>query len=373
MYITEVNNIPTILASLDKLHTRKDELLVLFIGEENPPDIEALIQAINSHHITMIGGIFPGIIANGEVKKSGIAAQTFPMYAKPYRFPDHSLLSIDQYVTNEFKALSFSEDRKPVALVLSSNLSLTPYAASCFCEALGDALRSRVTYVGGAAGETILRPGAYIFDNNGVYCDGTFLALLDTKMSVKYGYGWTTVSNPYIVTKCCENVVLELNGRPALKVFQDQYRTLTGKTITPDEINVTKEVHVGIIAGRREKIMRGIIGTTPEGGLILAGGVSEKAVLTFMKSTQNVMDRNSVGLARTLARDVQTPRSTLVIECLTRHILSEDQLSSELRRIQTELKTDNMVGFLAWGEVVQLQEGAVEFLNESVVIAVEHN
>ena len=372
MYICETGNIDTILNDLEQLHIEDNDLLVLFVGEENPPDIPRLIKAINERGIKMIGGIFPGIIAGNQVKMSGLAVTKFPLFAEPYRLPDHLQPSVDQFA-QKLNELTFPADEKPLALVLSSNLSLTPYEASIFYEALGRILKERVKYIGGASGETVLRPGSYIFDNDGMFPDGTLVALVNTHMSVNHGYGWTTVGKPFIVTKSDKNVILELNGRPALKVYQEQYRLLTGEPIAAEDVNVTQKVHMGFLANRREKIMRGVIGVTPEGGLILAGAVPPKATLFLMMSTQDAMIMNSAKLARDLARATKSPSRAIVVECITRRILLQDKMNEELACVQKELAVDDIVGFLAWGEIGQLQQGSVEFLNESIVIGVEHN
>ena len=97
MYISETGSVDAIVNELEQLHIEHNDLLVLFVGEENPPDIPQLINAITEKGIKMIGGLFPGIIAENQVKMSGLAATKFPLFAEPYRLPDHSQASVDQF------------------------------------------------------------------------------------------------------------------------------------------------------------------------------------------------------------------------------------------------------------------------------------
>ena len=73
-----------IIEKIDALQVKEDETLFIMFAENDIPDIEELIRALNNRNINFFGGIFPGIIY-GEKKFDMIVRLDTPIEVEYYR------------------------------------------------------------------------------------------------------------------------------------------------------------------------------------------------------------------------------------------------------------------------------------------------
>lgn len=59
MYLDRTKGLEEIVAAIAQQTQHKDDLALVLVGEENPPDIAELIARLNARNINFMGGIFP--------------------------------------------------------------------------------------------------------------------------------------------------------------------------------------------------------------------------------------------------------------------------------------------------------------------------
>ncbi|HRC06861.1 MAG TPA: FIST N-terminal domain-containing protein, partial [Miltoncostaeales bacterium] len=81
-----------------------------------------------------------------------------------------------------------------------------------------------VPLVGGCAGDDLNMTATYQFHNDEVMTDALVSAFIasDAPMGIGVRHGWQPVGTPMLVTASQDNVVLELDGRPALEVYLER-------------------------------------------------------------------------------------------------------------------------------------------------------
>jgi small ligand-binding sensory domain FIST len=156
------------------------------------------------------------------------------------------------------------------------------------------------------------------------------------------------------ITECQRNVIVELDGRPALEVFKEDI----GEVLARDISRVGGYIFAGLpIAGSDtgDYLVRNLIGVDMERQLIGIGDLVEKGQeLMFCRRDANTAREDlSRMLANLKKRLSGLPRGGVYISCLGRgsNLFGED--SQELKQIRDELGAFPLVGFYANGEVSQ--------------------
>jgi hypothetical protein len=88
--------------------------------------------------------------------------------------------------------------------------------------ALGPTTRS----AGGAAADNLTFDNCKVFHNDRAQADSVALCLMTSKKPVAIGvrHGHLAISNPLLLTKTKDNVVYEIDGKPAFEVWKEQTR-----------------------------------------------------------------------------------------------------------------------------------------------------
>jgi small ligand-binding sensory domain FIST len=166
--------------------------------------------------------------------------------------------------------------------------------------------------------------------------------------------GCTPIGPHRQITECQRNVIVELDGRPALDVFKEDI----GEVLARDISRVGGYIFVGLpIAGSDtgDYLVRNLIGVDTDKRLIGIGDLVEKGQeLMFCRRDANTaredFSRMLTGLKQRLSA---RPRGGVYVSCLGRgaQLFGED--SQELEQIRDELGDFPLVGFYANGEVSQ--------------------
>ncbi|MFP4603631.1 MAG: FIST N-terminal domain-containing protein [Halochromatium sp.] len=156
------------------------------------------------------------------------------------------------------------------------------------------------------------------------------------------------------ITACQRNVIVELDGRPALDVFKDDI----GEVLARDISRVGGYIFAGLpIAGSDtgDYLVRNLIGVDMEKRLIGIGDLVEKGQeLMFCRRDANTAREDlSRMLANLKGRLQGPPRGGVYVSCLGRgaNLFGDD--SQELKQIRDELGEFPLVGFYANGELSQ--------------------
>jgi small ligand-binding sensory domain FIST len=179
-------------------------------------------------------------------------------------------------------------------------------------------------------------------------------ALLGGDVPVATGLtqGCSLIGTKHEVTACERNLVISLDGRPALDVFKEDI----GEVLARDLKRVAGYIFVAMpIAGSDtgDYLVRNLIGIDPESGLLAVGDmVQEGMSLQFARRDARTARDDLIRMLDGLKGRLDgPPKGALYHSCLGRGRFLFGEDSGELRLVREHLGDVPLVGFYANGEI----------------------
>ena len=174
----------------------------------------------------------------------------------------------------------------------------------------------------------------------------------DVPVATAHTQGCTPIAASRVITSCMRNIIIELDGRPALDVFKED----VGEVIAKDLTRVGGYIFAGIpITGSDtgDYMVRNLVGIDPEQKVIAIGEtMTEGGEIMFCRRDGNSAREDMLRMLADLKRRMgDTPKGAVYYSCLGRgrHQFGND--SEELKFIRDELGDFPLVGFFANGEI----------------------
>lgn len=167
--------------------------------------------------------------------------------------------------------------------------------------------------------------------------------------------GCRPIGRPLVVTRCEENVILELGGRPALERLREVYTDLD----ETDRNLVRTSLHLGRVAseyqerfGQGDFLVRNVIGADAESGAIVVGDAVRRGqtVQFHVRDAASAHDDLGLLLDRAAA-DGPRPSGALVFTCNGRGRRLFPSADHDARMVQERLGPIAAAGFFAQGEI----------------------
>lgn len=362
MYVTPTDA-ETLAAQLAGL-PQGDDTLLLLIAEEQQPDLARLVAALNAHDLRFLGGVFPGVIADGQRYTAGSVVLRLPLADSPLLVP---------HLADPQPALDALPDDADISTVLVLVDGLASHIGG-FLSALFARMGGKTRYIGGGAGSLTLQQTPCLFDTGGIYQDAALLAPLALHTALGVRHGWHEIVGPLVATRTDRNVIYELNWEPAFDVYRDVIFQDCGQTITPGEFfSLARSYPFGIYREGMEVVVRDPLSVDAQGGLVCVGEVPQHAVLHVLKGETDSL----VAMAGQAAADAvaaissqQAPRACLTVDCISRVLFLEDDFQRELAALQGALHPVGLapMGMLSLGEISSYGPGLLEFFNKTIVV-----
>ena len=229
---------------------------------------------------------------------------------------------------------------------------------------------------GGAADISMDEP--QVFSNDEAATDALALCTIFSKkkMGMSVTHGLSPAFGPLKVTKAKDNVVLELNNRPAWEEWKETVAEDVKKNYGIDLSDAGQEQAMSILlvhyllaikTDEDSYKIRGVSWVTKEGGLVFMCGVVESSELYVMSYTKDgLINAAKKGAARAL-KDLNTkPAGALIMDCAARGIILDEKFIGEAKGIRDALGTP-LLGFEAMGEVCMAPGQFSGFHNATVV------
>jgi len=194
--------------------------------------------------------------------------------------------------------------------------------------------------VGGAAGDDFEFKKTYQYLNDKLYSGAVVgLGLSGSfKMGIGVKHGWVPVGSPKRVTKSIGSVLHELDGAPAIKIYEDYFGA-------DSAAEIPEGAEIRLMIGSREEAIK---------------VAKEAATLAVSELNGGV------------------PKAVLIFNCIARSKLFGERSGEEISAIQEAVGRDTpLIGFYTYGEqaplggeVRNLEKCNSAFHNETVVICV---
>lgn len=356
---------------------RSDAQLVLYFGASAALETEAWYHDLRTLYPSahLVGCSSGGQIQRGGISETGIAAVAVWFAATRLRIATEAV--VDSSQSRAYGAAlgnQLSEQDLVGVFVLSDGLDVN---GSELVRGLTSALGSDVRVSGGLAGD-----GAR-FTKTRVGADAPARPLVIVAIgfygsSVRFncgsGGGWDTFGVPRRVTRSQGNELFELDGKPALDLYErylgEEAAGLPGTALLYplkiwDPERPTHDVVRTVLAIDRDARSMTFAGDVPQGS---------KAQL--MRGECTALAAGATEAARqAMARQSECPASSalaLLVSCIGRRLLMGQRVEDEIQAVGQVLPADTaQLGFYSYGEIAPHGiSGVCELHNQTMTITI---
>jgi hypothetical protein len=357
--------------------TRSDAQLVLYFGSNDALGTEAWYGELrtlypNAHIVGCSSG---GQIQHVGISETGIAAVAVRFAATPLRIATASVVDSSQSRADG-AALGRQLSDKELAgvFVLSDGLNVNGSELVC---GLVSALGSAVHVSGGLAGD-----GAR-FAQTRVGADAlprplTIAAIGFYGSAVRFssgcGGGWDSFGVPRRVTRSSGNELFELDGKPALDLYErylgEEAQGLPGTALLYplkiwDPERPSHDVVRTVLAINREARSMIFAGDIPQGSKaqLMRGEFTRLAAGATEATSEAAAKQSESGARGGLA---------LLVSCIGRRLLMGQRIDDEIQAVREVLSADvAQLGFYAYGEIAPHSvSGVCELHNQTMTVTI---
>ena len=176
--------------------------------------------------------------------------------------------------------------------------------------------------------------------------------------SVKIGYGslggWDSFGPARLITKSKENVLYELDGKPALELYK-QYLGDQAKDLPSSGLLFPLNLHLENEHGVKVEVVRTLLGIDEEKqSMTFAGDLPEGNYVNLMKANFDRLVDGASGAA-SMSKESFTetvPELAILISCIGRKLVLKGKIEEETEAVRKEFGADTiMTGFYSYGEI----------------------
>lgn len=370
MFFAEANR-ENIVGTVSQLDVKKDEVVMILLGEENIPDIDGMISDLNEMGIHFFGGIFPGLIHGESEHSKGAVIRKMPGILEPVAI---NIKNPDHIEIPDFTELLNSESRKKhTAIILIDGMAPN---IGLFLSEMLNRLGNSVNYFGAGAGYRNMKKDLCLFSSEGFVNNSAIVVLVKLESCLGVRHGWKKIMGPLVATRTDRNVINEFNWENAFEVYREAVEKDSGKKFSENNFyDIAKEYPLGLFREGSEDIGRATVALTPDGAIVCGGEVHNNAVVYILGEKKESLIKS----AQMAAEDCRIPEDRriclcIVADCISRALLLESRFPEELkaisRGIQPACSDEIPEGILTLGEISSLGERYLEYLNLTTVVAV---
>lgn len=247
-----------------------------------------------------------------------------------------------------------------------------------------DALGAHFPVVGGAAGDDFVFEKTYQYRDGEVESGavaGVGLAGAFT-MGIGVRHGWVPIGMPMKVTKAKGAVLAELNGKPAISVYEDYFGQKADELRKEAlaRLAITYPLGLKIPEYEEEYLIRDPITVNPDGSITCAAEIPEGSEVRLMIGSKERAVEAAEDAARHLMKEFEMdrarPKFVLMFNCIAREKLFAQKANDEIQAVMRIIGSDvPLLGFYTYGEqaplggeVRNIEKCDPRFHNETAVL-----
>jgi len=225
----------------------------------------------------------------------------------------------------------------------------------------------QVPLFGGLAGDDAKFKETFAFTNGQLTCDGAVACALDYDRVSVDGLatsGWVGLGAPKTVTASEGNVVLTIDGAPALDTYK-KYLDIRDVDLP----GIGLEYPLQVMRDDGTHVLRAVVGVDYERhALVFAGTVPQGAQVKFSSSPGFETVDHARRDFETFAKAGGPPPDLLIFfSCIARHAALGPMVEDEIRSAQRIWNAPG-VGFFTYGEIGKNLVGRCDFYNETCAL-----
>ncbi|TYA69799.1 FIST signal transduction protein [Seonamhaeicola marinus] len=346
----------------------KPNLCILFIS----PHFTRKNEVLDFLNKSFPDAIFIGCSTAGEI--SGVTVKDETVSLTAIEFEKTQLKKVSVKVQDKecsFKAgktiaSKLKKDNLKHVIVLSDGLNVNGAE-------LVSGLKSKipdVSITGGLAADGADFNETFVIDNEGLF-DKTIVGLGLYGESLKVGFsskgGWDSFGIERLVTKSKDNVLYELDGQPALKIYKS-YLGEEAKNLPGSGLLFPLSMRT---LGREEPLVRSILNVDEDDqSLTFAGNIPEGSYVRLMKANADRLIDGAKDSAESALKSAKKAQLAILISCVGRRLVLKQLVEEEVEVIRETIgDIPNITGFYSYGEIAPFQEfSPCELHNQTMTI-----
>jgi methyl-accepting chemotaxis protein len=355
-------------------------LLALF-----PSTAQPLGEMVRRIRAAFPEAVLIGASTAGEFTERGDAKKAVSLFALAGAFHIHAGMGAGLKADPQ-AALERAVDGLPIALNgyphRTAILLLDPLAgngeeATLIASSL---LGSDVRLAGGAAGDDLAMHRTHVSCGDRVGTDAAVVALIFSKEPLGVGvcHGHRPMSARSLrVTRSQGNVVHEIEGRPAWKVWQEETREharaagIDVYAIPPGkEVSYLLCYEAGLASGAQDYKIRAPLSRNADDSISFACGIPEGSVFWITESNPERQIESAREAARRARAQMggRAVAGAIVFDCICRNLILEGDFNRAVRGISDELGGVRLAGFETYGEIALDAGDLSGFHNTTTVV-----
>lgn len=214
--------------------------------------------------------------------------------------------------------------------------------------------------IGGAAGDDFKFKQTYVYHNDKVHLSSIVGVGLTGAVGFGVGvrHGWIPIGLPKKVTKSHGAVLEELDGRPAVSIYEDHFGKKADELRQEPLATMAITYPLGMsVKGSDEYLIRDPITVDEKGAITCAAEIPDGSELRLMIGSKE----DAVEAAKDAARnalatlDGKKPKAIIMFNCIARNKLLGRHADDEIKAIQQIFGGEvPLIGFYTYGEQAPL-------------------
>ncbi len=308
-----------------------------------------------------------GCSDSGEIISEGELAYSENVVVMAYKLDGQSVFSAkgEGADKNSFKAgkemaKNLKKKGDPsLLIVLTDGL---PENGADIVRGIQDVLGDDFPIMGGAAGDDFKFEKTFQY-YGGEVLTGTVVGI-GIKTDIAFGrgvkHGWKPIGVPMEVTKAEGAVLKEVDGKPALTIYEDYFGKKAEELIEEPIAKMAYTYPLGMsVEGKEEFLIRDVVVANKNKEITVAAEIPEGTEIRLMLGDR----KRAVTAARQATENALEeldgePKAALVFNCMARNKLLGRNKAEEIEAIQKVLGKDvPFIGFYTYGEIAPLKKG----------------
>ena len=358
-------------------------------------DLKKMVEGAYSvlGNIPMIGcSTFGQVTSNGPVKDSVIVITFFSESARvaigignsvgknPRKAARDAISSaIKELGATDAGNFMITKSGDEFVMYSPYNVIMFPDGLNCdgdeIVEGIRDVIGERFPLIGGSACDDFNFKKTYQFYNGKVYTDSVVVALLNlnVKTGIGVAHGWKAIGKALLVTKSKKNTVFEIDGAPAIKVYEDCFGVKKAKLLRQPLAKFAITYPLGIASTEKEYRIRTPIVANEDGSIVFAAKIPEDSVVRIMDGEPKTAIAAAKDAAKQAWVNAGKPKKSeivgaIMISDVARYKCLGDKSTKEIEAIEQVIGKIPIFGFYTYGEQAPASDFTAQFHNETVVI-----
>ncbi len=342
---------------------------ILLFSTLSKESITPYISQLRAHFTTaqFIGCSTSGDISDGEVRDNSVSVLCLrPERGRIEVFSDR-ISGNTSYQAGLDMAKNVPKKNLAHLFILSEGLDVN---GSELANGLRDGLPSEISVTGGLAGDESRFQSTWVLDERDIpRSNGLSVMAFYGNWEIGFGStgGWDSFGLERIVTKSKNNVLYEIDHKPAL----DLYKSFLGareKELPASRLLFPLSMRIN---GNEAPVVRTILSINEEDkSLIFAGDIPENSYVKLMKANIDRLVNGAENAARVALESIKNkPELSILISCVGRRLVLKQLVEEEIETVNSSLSARTSIGFYSYGELAPFSKGQrCELHNQTMTV-----